>query len=281
MLPLPLPRYEVNAVIVSQETTRDQTYTLTLYTPEIAQAAQPGQFLELHYGDGFDPLLCRPFSLYGVDRAAGTCQILYRVHGPFTSHLCQKRAGEIVSLLGPLGTPYRWSPVPGSRHFLIAGGIGAPPISFLATEMSRAFVQKNLDAASLVVINAARTAKLLLGMALFESLPLELITITDDGTHGRRGLAPELLTALLDENPDQPACIYACGPMPMLRALCEIACTRALPCQVSVETSMPCGIGTCQGCVVPVRDASASTGFRYARACYEGPVFEASDLLWK
>lgn len=282
MLPAvePIPRYELDAPVLSHERTADNAFEIVFHAPQIAEVAQPGQFLELLFGDNYAPLVRRPFSLYRVDRAAGTFSVLYRAHGSFTSGLMHKQAGDSVSVLGPLGQPYRWSAESLVRPILIAGGIGAPPLCFLATEMCRAFDAIGRDTRPIIVLNAARSADLLIGMPTFESLDIELITVTDDGSHGTRGVAPEVLTVLLDA-PDTPAsCVFACGPMPMLRALGSVAMARSLPCQVSVETSMPCGIGTCWGCAIPLGDAAAPDGFTYARACYEGPVFEAASLLW-
>src|SRR5438270_3377672 len=95
------PRYETDAPIVAHDRTLDNAFEITFHAPAVAQAALPGQFIELLFGDGYAPLLRRPFSLYGVDRAAGTVTILYRTHGAFTSGLAHLRPGDTVSLLGP------------------------------------------------------------------------------------------------------------------------------------------------------------------------------------
>jgi dihydroorotate dehydrogenase electron transfer subunit len=157
--------------------------------------------------------------------------------------------------------------------------MGAPPIYFLAREMCAAS-EPGSPARSVTVVNAARTRELLIGLAEFEALDATLHFVTDDGSHGRRGVAPELLALLLDEasaGAEAPQ-VYACGPMAMLRALAEVALARSVPCQVSVETSMPCGTGVCQGCAVRVRSESGEP--RYALACVDGPVFDARTLTW-
>src|SRR5262245_243758 len=130
------PRFLVNAPIVAQENIFGAEYELTFLAPNIAATAQPGQFVELVYGEG-SPLLRRPFSLFAVDREAGTCRVFYRTHGAFTSGLSALGAGETISVLGPLGKPYTWSHTAETRHILVAGGIGAPPLHFLASELSR------------------------------------------------------------------------------------------------------------------------------------------------
>ncbi len=283
--PLPSsPRYELDARIVSHEQILDHEFEIVFHAPPIAQSARPGQFLELLFGENYAPLLRRPFSIYRVDREAGTCSVLYRTHGAFTTGLAHKRVGDNLSVLGPLGKPFVWSAAPGTRHILIVGGIGAPPIYFLAREIRRDLAARGEAEGRVVVINAARTKDLLVGLVEFGDLEVELLVTTDDGSHGLRGVATEILTGLLDAEPENsvPSTrLYACGPSAMLRAVSQVALARALPCQVSVETSMPCGIGLCQGCAIPIRDASAPDGFAYALACADGPVFEACDLLWE
>ena len=270
------PRFDVEATVLSHERVIGQEFEIVFEAPEIAEAARPGQFMELLFGDNYAPLLRRPFSLYRVDRAAGTCSMLYLARGAFTSGLAQKRAGDKVSLLGPLGRPYRWQTGEAGRHILIAGGIGAPPLYFLAHELSHT---AGIDPEQIVVINAARTRDLLVGMTEFGNLNIVLQAVTDDGSEGARGLATELLTRLLDADAS-PAYLYACGPMPMLRAVGEIALARNVPCQLSIETSMPCGIGLCQGCIVSLHAPHLPTGSRNALACIEGPVFDAHLLRW-
>lgn len=276
------PRVSLDALIVSHEQTLENTYELVLHAPPIACGARPGQFVELLFGEGYEPLLRRPFSICRADRDAGTFLVLYRAHGSFTSGLVQKRPGDRISVIGPLGRPFRWSPDPALRHILIAGGIGAPPLCFLAAEMCADGGASGNSVRSVVVLNAARTVNHLICMEAFGCLPLDLMTVTDDGSHGRRGVAPRLLASLLDEPGGLVnVSIYACGPMPMLRAVGEVANARGLPCQLSIETSMPCGTGLCRGCAVAVRDPSAEKGIKYVRACIDGPVFEAQELSWK
>lgn len=270
------PRFDVEARVLSHERVIGQEFEIVFEAPEIAGVAQPGQFMELLFGDNYAPLLRRPFSIYRVDREAGTCSMLYLARGSFTSGLAQKRAGDRISLLGPLGRPYRWQPGESGRHILIAGGIGAPPLYFLAHELSKT---PGIDPKQVVVINAARTRDLLVGMTEFGNLNLMLQAVTDDGSQGSRGLATETLTRLLDEEAI-PTRLYACGPMPMLRAVGDIALARDVPCQLSIETAMPCGIGLCQGCLVSLHASHLPAGSRTALACVEGPVFDAHLLRW-
>lgn len=278
------PRYELDVRVVANDRIADNEFELILHAPPIAQAAQPGQFVEILFGENYAPLLRRPFSLYRVDRDSGTCSVLYLARGSFTSGLRQKQAGDLVSLLGPLGRPFTWPVDPEIRHILVAGGIGAPPLYFLASEICRERLARGQDTDNVIVLNGARTAELLVGMVEFGGLNIVLHPITDDGSYGRQGIVTDLLTALLDERPENSSPtathLYACGRTAMLRAVSAIAMARELPCQVSVETAMPCGLGICQGCAVPLRDPAVAQGFTYARACWDGPVFEARALAW-
>ena len=122
----------------------------------------------------------------------------------------------------------------------------------------------------------------MVGLTEFGELDIALHVLTDDGSRGVRGMATDLLTALLEAERFNPSniALYACGPMPMLRSVGEIAIARDIPCQLSIETTMPCGIGLCQGCATEVHDPTSPTGCSFALACVDGPVFEARDLVW-
>ncbi|HLK61665.1 MAG TPA: dihydroorotate dehydrogenase electron transfer subunit, partial [Chthonomonadaceae bacterium] len=246
------PRFELMAPVVSQNPVIGQEHEIVFSAPPIAQHARPGQFLEILFGNSYAPLLRRPFSIYRVDREAGTCSILYLARGAFTSALAQRRVGDAVSLLGPLGRPFTWPTAPATRHVLIAGGIGAPPLLFLARELCRERAEQSAAIGPIHVLNGARTAELLVGMTELETLEVELEAVTDDGSFGQRARVAEALPPLLDALPQGPTQLYSCGPMPMLRAVGALALTRHLSCQVSVETPMPCGIGTCEGCAIAV-----------------------------
>lgn len=321
----PTPRHEAEATVLAQRAIVGHEFEIVLYAPQVAQSARPGQFVEILFGENYAPLVRRPFSLYRVDRAAGTFSVLYLARGAFTSGLARKREGDAVSLLGPLGRPFHYTDDRAVQHILVAGGLGAPPLYFLASELVRALpartrgsrkrddssgqkeislttradntlgspagaaallagsrAMEDLAADRLIVINAARTESLLVGLTEFGELDVALHVMTDDGSRGIRGMATDLLAALLEAQAhrNNSTVVYACGPMPMLRSVGEIAIDRGVPCQLSIETTMPCGIGLCQGCATPVRDPAASSGFRYALACVDGPVFEARDILW-
>ena len=265
-------RHLIDAPLVSIHAGSNHINELTLLAPEIATTSRPGQFLEILFGDNYSPLVRRPFSIYEVDRDKGTIDILFRSSGSFTSGLVQKRVGDIVNILGPLGSPFLASK---SNAILVAGGIGAPPLHFLAKELLQ-----TEDCKTVTIINASRMGSLLIGIDRFSTMAIQLHIVTEDGSAGKKGRADHRMRELLPSaTPDTT--VYACGPMRMLKAVAEVTEEFGLECQVSVETSMPCGIGTCQGCAIPVHDMTQPNGFRYALACYDGPVFDSRSLTWR
>lgn len=268
-------RIEAVADVVAHHHHVRQEYELVLHSPFIAQNARPGQFIQALFGENYIPLVRRPFSIYRTNPSQGTLSILYLARGSFTSELSRKRVGDKVNLLGPLGKPFTIPSNSQIHHILVAGGIGVPPLYFLASALSGVVPKKQV-----MVLNAARSAEFLVGMKEFQELEVDLQPITDDGTLGYQGLAVEGLRFCLENRglDNQSVQIYACGSMPMLKSIREMAIAEGLPCQVSIETPMACGIGLCNGCEVLVRGQNEGETAQ-ALACIDGPIFEAQDLL--
>lgn len=235
-------------------------------------AAKPGQFVMVRVGDAAAPLLRRPFSLLGLiregSRVAGI-EILYKVVGTGTARLARCRVGDRLSVIGPLGNAFQ---VPAAcRHLvLVAGGVGVPPIRFLA--------QTLLDPPDAVsrclVFVGGRTKDDLVCLTEFDLPGFLLDVSTDDGSQGTQGMVTHNLEKALAGGPADLIC--ACGPPGMLKAVAAIAAARDIPCQVSIEAMMACGMGACLGCAVPVRDDPT----RYRHVCMDGPVFDARRLVW-
>lgn len=236
------------------------------------------------------PMLRRPFSIAGLRRAdhAVELAIMGRVVGPGTAWLGRLRPGDFVSILGPLGRPFTM-PNPDELVLLVAGGIGLPPIRWLAEHAGT-------RAATCHAIVGAQTRDLLpvtistspredgsptRCVEEFSGAGVAAAVTTDDGSCGLRGRVTDALRGLL---PDSPAIastrVYACGPEAMLRGVAELCAARGVACELAMERVMACGMGTCQSCVVPVHDAASSTGWRYALCCTEGPVFEGQRVAW-
>lgn len=268
-------RYQLEVPILAHEQLAECEFELTMRSPEIAGAARPGQFLQVLYDQSFNPFTRRPFSVFQVDREKGTFSIVYLARGVFTLGLRRKRPGEMLSVVGPLGNWFEPPEDRETRHILVAGGVGAPPLYLLANQM----IGAGFPSERMRVINGARSKGLLVGMREFGEIGVPLSVTTNDGSMGREGtVLDELAVALAGM--ERPVQVYTCGPTPMLRAVAEICIQTGIPCQVSVETMMPCGLGVCMGCVVAIRDGSAPEGRRMLRSCYEGPVFRAEEILW-
>ena len=268
-------KYQIEAPVVAHERLGEYEYEITLEAPQVAESARAGQFMQVQYDHTYNPFTRRPFSVYRIDKSRGTFSILYLARGVFTYGLRSKRAGDHISVVGPLGNWYQPDPRRDVTHVMVAGGVGAPPIYLLAEQL----LCENRDDCRISVINGARTANLLCAAHEFEELGIDAQVTTDDGTRGIRGVVTDALLPVL-ESVSGPVHVYTCGPTGMLRAVGELCVARGIPCQVSVETMMPCGLGVCMGCVVKIKDSASETGYAYLRSCYEGPVFQADQILW-
>ncbi len=252
------------AKVVSNEPVADGLLVIRLYSPQIAEHCQPAQFVHVRCGDGIDPLLLRPFSMLTVDREAGTLDILYQVVGHGTEILKNRRPGEDILQLGPLGKTFSTPPNPGNL-LMIGGGIGIAPLAFLAeTVIPRGY--------AVTLLAGARTAERHLP-AEFVPPEVEYVLATDDGSAGHHGPVTDLIADYYLWSD----AVYICGPWPMLTAIDAAYQARAWgwhskkPIQVSLENQMGCAMGVCLGCVV-------TTPRGYQRVCRDGPVFALGEL---
>ncbi|MGI8628372.1 MAG: dihydroorotate dehydrogenase electron transfer subunit [Geodermatophilaceae bacterium] len=235
----------------------------TLHAPKVAPFAEPGQFITLGVGgDDSALLLRRAFALSGA--GGETISVVVAAHGPGTRWIFERRAGDVLDLIGPLGRAFP-PPPPGGSALLVAGGYGAAPFVGLA--------QRLLSSGHAVaaVIGAA-SADRLCAVEELAALTQVLAVTTEDGTAGRTGRVTDVVPELLAG----ASTVYACGPMPMLRAVSPQAAARGLVCYVSVEEAMACGIGVCMTCVLPVIGKDGTS--RFVRSCVEGPVFEGAEV---
>ncbi|MCP4348369.1 MAG: dihydroorotate dehydrogenase electron transfer subunit [Desulfobacterales bacterium] len=233
--------------------------------------AKPGQFVMLRFGDQTDPLLRRPFSIHRLimekEKTVGI-EILYKVVGKCTQKLSTYKKGDNTDILGPLGNSFH-IPDDAGRIFFAAGGVGVAPLVFLAHFMN----EKGADLSKYRVFIGGRSKNDLLCENDFLSLGIQVHTTTDDGSAGEKGFVTESLEREIKKN--RPDIICACGPLPMLTAAAKTAATYEIPCQVSVETIMACGMGVCLGCAVEKSDDAD----KYMHVCVDGPVFDTKTLL--
>jgi dihydroorotate dehydrogenase electron transfer subunit len=247
-------------------------YRMGLACAEGFDAARPGQFIMVRTANDATPLLRRPFSLLGLirekDRVTGI-EILFKVVGKGTDRLYRYREGDRLSVIGPLGNTFL---VPDAcrQLILVAGGVGVPPIRFLAQTL----LEQEGGLSRCMVFLGGRTKDDLVCITEFDLPGFLLDVSTDDGTQGNHGIVTRSLEKALDAGPADLIC--ACGPVGMLKAVSAIALARSIPCQVSIEAMMACGMGACLGCAVSVNDDDA----HYRHACVDGPVFDAHRLRW-
>lgn len=242
---------------------------------------RPGQFFMLRVENGSDPLLPRAYSIYRMARSrrgrAACVELLYKVVGRGTAQLAGLRAGSAVDLLGPLGNEF--AVPPGTTEvLLVAGGIGVPPVIALAEALAARPSRRPPMAAFL----GGRSKPDILCAADFRRAGARVSVATEDGSAGRRGLVTDLLERHLAGQPPAGRAIYACGPPGMLRRVAEVAAAHGVPCQLSMEAPMGCGIGICMGCAIPVRwpEADGGPAVRYRLCCKDGPVFDAGEVVW-
>jgi dihydroorotate dehydrogenase electron transfer subunit len=255
------------------------TYRVRLRAPALARAIRPGQFLMLRLPGTTDPLLGRPFALYDtvLDEQGDPAEVdvVYLVVGKMTGLLAGLRPDAAVEAWGPLGNGF---PVfDGLDHIaLVAGGIGQTPFLAHVRELlgTRGYGERPARRAAqrVSLYYGVRTADLAAGVEDFRAAGADVHLASDDGSLGFRGF----VTQLLEQHPP-PRHLVGCGPEPMLHALAALARRWGVPCHLSLETPMACGIGACFSCVTKVRSGD---GWDYRRVCIDGPVFDAADLVW-
>ena len=286
-------KFEEIAVVVDQNALGSGIYDLTLKTTNIAKAAKAGQFVSVYSNDR-SKLLPRPISLCGIDRDEDTIRLVYRVTGENTGteEFSKLVMGDKIRILGPLGNGFTVEP--GKKAFLIGGGIGVPPMLQLAKDINSGVVQ----ASGAVDTNTQEKGQteekqinghgkkicdmnIIMGYRDENTFLLDefkeqadSFVATEDGSVGTKGNVIDAIK----ENGLEADVIYACGPMPMLRALKTYAMEHDMECYVSMEERMACGIGACLACVCKTKDKDAHSNVNNKRICKEGPVFNAKEV---
>ena len=251
-----------SAIVVDKRDLGGGIMELWLMAPDIAAQAVPGQFVALYCTDG-SRLLPRPISICDVDGERQKLRLVFRMVGEGTKELAAKRVFESVSVLGPLGNGYPKEV--GAYPLLVGGGIGIPPMLFLARELWQ-------QGKKVSIVLGFRDANTFLVEEMAEYAAVYLAT--DDGSLGTKGTVLDAIK----ENGLQFDWIGACGPMPMLRGIKRLAQRKNTPAYLSLEERMACGIGACLGCVCKTAKADGHTHVHNTRICTEGPVFDAQEV---
>lgn len=240
---------------------------MVLDAPEIPEV-QPGNFAAVAVGGvGGGMLLRRAFSIHKATPGE-TLEIIFASHGQGTQWLATQSAGDTIDVIAPLGKPFVLprQPIP---CVIVAGGYGAAPMELLARDLRSRGCRVD------VVLGAATQEKLF-GVLDLKGVADSVTVTTDDGTSGVRGRVTDVLADLIQKNTAQA--VYACGPMPMLQAVAQVAQDNGAFSQCAVEESMACGIGVCMTCVLPIIGDDGVT--RMVRSCVDGPVFRGDRVRW-
>lgn len=262
-------KVKMTATVCRQEALTEDIFSMWIQAESIVKAAKPGQFISVYTKDA-GKLLPRPISICEIDQEQGRLRIVYRVVGAGTEEFSHYQAGAPIEVMGPLGNGFPvYSaeqsggefPPEGKKVFLIGGGIGIPPMLELA---------KQLDGEKQMVLGYRN--ELFLNQ---EFVPYGTVTIaTEDGSAGTKG---NVLDAIREQGLTAEV-IYACGPTPMLRALKAYAAEQGIPCWLSLEEKMACGIGACLACVCQTKEKDEHSQVNNKRICKEGPVFLAQEV---
>ncbi len=246
------------AVVLEQTRLSEDVYSMWLQTAGISSFAKAGQFIAVYCGDN-SRLLPRPISICEIDSAGERIRIVYRVVGKGTEEFSRARAGDILQIMGPLGNGF---PIKDKKALLIGGGIGVPPLLELA---------KQLPGEKQIVLGYRDSQ-----MFLKEEFEAEgpVFVATDNGSAGTKGTVIDAI----NENGLQGEVLYACGPLPMLRAVKAYGEAHHIETWISMEERMACGIGACLACVCRSTETDAHSRVHNKRICKEGPVFLAGEV---
>lgn len=255
-----MQKKKITARVNSQKEIAPAIFDMWLQT-ELAQGAVPGQFICLYTKDK-STLLPRPISICEVDREAGSLRIVYRIAGKGTAEFATYKEGDTVDILGTLGNGFPYEKAAGKKVFLMGGGIGIPPMLELAKEMDadKQIIVGYRDADTFLKEDLEKYGKVYIA--------------TEDGSVGSKGNVMDAIR----ENGLQADMIFACGPMPMLRAIKRYAEEAGIPAYISLEERMACGVGACLGCVAKTKEVDHHSHVHNARICTDGPVFEAGEV---
>jgi len=278
-----------SAEVLSQQAFAGDQYLLKLAAPRVAERARPGQFVHIDCGQPL--LLRRPLSLLRADPAGGWIELLYKIVGTGTRLLSKSQPGDSLNLLGPVGNGFELHENR-PRPLLLGGGVGMPPMLFMADLMRRQLAFKPLVMlASEVPFPFSPTPSTMMIDGMPESVIATMPQLEDWGVPARlastqgfpgcydgfiTGLADHWLDSLVTEELARVE-IFACGPTPMLQAVQQLAGKFGLPSQLSLEEYMACAVGGCAGCVVPI---NLATGVAMKRVCVDGPVFAGEQIVF-
>lgn len=250
--------------VISQKEIAKNIYELTLQGELVHEMNEPGQFVHLKVAEGYDPMLRRPISIADIAPGLSRFKMIYRAEGRGTVKLSEKKAGDTVDVLGPLGNGFPVQEAKaGDTALLVGGGIGVPPLY----ELSKQLVKQGVK---VVHVLGFQTESAVFYEEQFSKLG-ETYVATADGSFGTKGF----VTDIINEQKLNFDILYSCGPTPMLRALESQYKHKNV--YLSLEERMGCGIGACFACVC--RTGDDPEGCSYKKVCSDGPVFKAGEVV--
>ena len=257
----------IKAKLLEKEELVSGIFKFSVQADEIVNTAKPGNFIEIRVNDDIEPFLRRPISIYNMDKEKGVLEFIFQVKGKGTVILSKKNEGELIDIIGPLGFgTFKYSNY--ENLAIIGGGIGVFPLYELAK-------CAHMENKSVNTYLGFRNKDLVLLENEFKKVSNNITITTDDGSYSQKGFAIDFLKKDIVEGKIDS--IYACGPLPMLRAVRELAIEKSIPCQISLEERMACGLGVCLGCAVKTANSTKEAP-EYWHVCKAGPVFQAKDV---
>ena len=256
-----MAKLKMKSTVIEQKMIADGICSMWLDAKEVAVQAKPGQFISVYSNDK-SRVLPRPISICEIDREKGTLRIVYRVVGKGTEEFSKAEAGDSFEILGPLGNGFPIEEAKGKKVLMIGGGIGVPPMLQTAKEIE----------GEAIIVSGYRNQDLFLKEEL-ESAGT-LFIATEDGSVGTKGNVVDAIR----ENQIEADMMFACGPKPMLRALKNYALEKGIPCWISMEEKMACGVGACLACVCESKEIDSHSKVKNKRICKDGPVFLSTDI---
>ncbi len=255
-------KYQEKCELLDKQKLTTDIFKYRIKTDKIAKEAKPGQFLEIRVSDSVEPFLRRPISIHSIVDS-NTIEFIFQVKGNGTKILSEKNIGEKIDILGPLGNGI-FEIKDYKKVAIIGGGIGSYPLYEIAKELK--------DKAEINTYLGFRSKEYVTCENEFQKISNKLVITTDDGSYGEKGFAIDYL-----KQGGKPDVIMACGPLPMLRAVKKYAMEENIPCQVSLEERMGCGIGACLGCAVKTSESTQEAP-QYKHVCKDGPVFNCTEV---
>lgn len=258
---------QIFAKLIKKEEIIKSIYKFSVKAPEIVETAKAGNFIEIRVTEGTEPFLRRPISIYNLDKENGILEFIFQVKGKGTEILSKKQEGDNIDIIGPLG--YGTFKLNNYKKIaVIGGGIGIFPLY----ELSKQAISNDINVSTYL---GFRNKDLVMLEKEFNDVSDNLVITTDDGSYANSGFAIDYL--IKDMENEKFECIYACGPLPMLKAIQKYANENKINCQISLEEKMACGLGVCLGCAVKT-SASPKDAPEYWHVCKGGPVFNSKDI---